>query len=220
MNLSQQMNLLEIETQTETDQLVKISPFDGAHLISNFNSRPLNVIELATVPRRLTTVYKNGGPGGIYTTRITLTTIRNIYPDLFKTYSTARFDIKYVVVITPTYNHTGLVALSYIPFNQIFVSTPNVSSYSWYATPDKRVFGRINKDHLITLEVPWNSSVAAIRSQANSTSFLSGESFSHRIRLDAMTSVNSGADSYQDVKYEIFMQLTNIKVGGYLGGIF
>lgn len=217
------LKLLEIRDTDEKSQVVAQLPFDASILTQNFSVPQLKAVDFALLPRLVHNSESSGAPGNVYAATVNHSALRSWFPEIFNMYSYVRCDLRFTLVITPTFNHTGLVALSYLPENLIVMSRGNHSLYPWYCIPSQRVFARIGLDNSIDLVVPWFASVAALRSHtgvaAQATQVMHGASFTFSIRLDRMTTVAAAAAAVQTVGFKLYVTPTNIKVGGFLGGL-
>lgn len=223
MNNKTTLNLLEIRDTDERKQLVAQLPFDSQLSVRNFAVPQLKLVEFALLPRLIHNSESFGAPGNIMSVIINNNALTTWFPEIFNTYSYIRCDFRFTLVLTPTFNHTGLLALSYAPDNLLSVSRANHSLYPWYCIPSQRVFARVGVDNSVDLVVPWFGSVGALRprieNDASITQMMHGATFSFMLRLDRMTQVAAAASAVQTVGMKLYMTPTNIEVGGFMGGL-
>jgi hypothetical protein len=190
----------------------------------NFAVQQLSLEQFNLLPRIVHTGTILGNIGNIFNHRFRHTHFVNLWPDIFKNYSHVRLDIQIEIIMTPSWNHTGLVSLCYLPARGDVDNNYSHANYQWHCMPNTRAMARIGKDTKITLVIPWLGNFNAMTRIGSRTInnvevdpyFFGGHDFF--LRFDRVTNVATIPNSTQSVDFKMIASPINIQVGGFIGG--
>lgn len=228
MEITENLKFLELNVQDKTIPLTRDTQKDDSELIPGMSTIPVSIKDYYLLPKMIRT--------GVLATNqnsqfLIVHNLRNYWPEIFNFYSAIRYSIRYRLITRSSFNHTGLVALSWqkiynIPgYNQnIYYSSNFCPSYSynypWYCMPEYRAYMRIGKDTECELTIPWVSNVACFRngdSDLDVNQLLNptrGDNNFAQLGINNLTPLRTIAGAPQEVQYWLWAEPVDISVGG------
>ena len=147
---------------------------DKVQQIRNFAQIPFPIPQYRLLPRIFASGNLPAAFKGSQSWKIDQAALLNIFPHMFNEYSYLRFHVKFILQLKATWNHTGLISLSYCPMigtNIIDNLRTTIDSYTvldphtyaFHCPPNFRTFGRVSRDMEMNLTIPWLSPYGAYR---------------------------------------------------------
>jgi len=200
------------------DSVTTQSPLDG--VVDNFGQMQIGLADFDLLPRIIESfTYSPGSFGGVID--ITRDYLAQ-YFDIFKHYNIVRFDLKLELVFKPSWNHTGLIAMYYLPSTNNIVSDDLSAQVCFFVSPHSRVFARVGKDTSATLVIPWCGSYSAYNNVHDELTGLfsyTGGDNTFKLFITTPVPISTIPSSTQGVEMQLVATPMNIKVGGYRGAI-
>lgn len=189
---------------------------DSDVLNMGFALKQFQIQDYAMLPIIDQTITIDNGANANFTKRYSIVTFAQSWPKLFEKYNSVRFNIKFELEITSSWNQTGLICMAFIP---VMGSAPctNINRKLMFAIPPKhRVFARIGKDTKLTLSVPWLSEFPTYTNPPEpNLRFTPPYGFNHAfdLHVTSVVPLRSIADGKQTAIGRLIMSPYNIAVG-------
>lgn len=189
----------------------------------NFAQPQLGLFEAVTIPRYRGR-YSNASNGRYYYGNVS-DILATIFPDIFRDYHILRCNVHAKLIVTPTWNHTGLIGMCYSTPTFLNTTTSrsdilaNLSEYCLNAYPHQRTFGRIGKDMEMELVIPYISNISGyVREVASSQASVNNAGYiGPTIYIVDVVPPRTIAGASQTIYVQLYYSLSDVVVGGYKG---
>lgn len=229
-NTDTKLRTLTIEGSTPSVPLMPSFGTDTLGLTKQVALNSLSYSEFASLPfvTRTVTILGTDTPGTlIYAIIPNLNTFYDRNPEIENKWQWVRFQVKFTYEVTSHWQQRGSFGTFWSPYNaersRYFYRWTNnqnrLKKYFW-SPPDRRTFHQIGHTLEATASLPWISPAPAFKrcKLASDGTFPTLQSQTLGLMsLLVVTPLRSTANTTQTCQIRIWMQYTDVQVGGFIG---